>query len=199
MNQEIPKFGEMTYWDDGYKTGDAPKEWFVPYSTISAFINKHILMTSNCLVIGCGTSSLSSEMFDSGYKFLESMDYSPSAIEEMKITYPNLKWSIEDVRKMTYLDEQFDAVVDKGTLDCLFFLDDTNESLIKMLQEVSRILKPNGKYCVVTCGHPMQRVDLLCNNKSFNWKLVDWEEYDPPEGNWTHPSAYLYCIQKNLN
>jgi len=196
MSNEIPKFGDMSYWDEGYKTGEAPKEWFVPYSLISAFIEKKISKESKILVIGCGTSSLSVEMFESGYKNTESMDYSPQAINEMSANYPNMIWKVEDVRQMSYLDGEFDAIVDKGTLDCLFFLDETNESVLKMLSEVYRVLKPGGKYCVVTCGHPMQRVSVFTSNKSLKWSVSDWDEYEPPSGNWTHPSAYLYCLQK---
>ena len=195
--EELPKFGEMKYWDDGYKTGEAPKEWFLPYQTFKEFVEKNVPKESDTLVIGCGTSSLSIEMYDSGYKTLQSMDYSPEAIHEMQEAYPHLVWKIEDVRNMSYATGQFDAIVDKGTLDCLFFLDETNESILKMLKEVYRVLKPDGRYVVVTCGCPMQRMDVFYANKELKWDVLDWEEYIPPEGQkWTHPSAFVYYLKK---
>ncbi|KAH0793893.1 methyltransferase-like protein 13 [Histomonas meleagridis] len=195
MSEQIPDFGNMTYWDDGYKTGEAPAEWFVPYSTIRKFIHKHLGTDKKTLVIGCGTSDLSFEMYNEGYKDIQSMDYSPEAIEEMKVKYPQLEWSVMDVREMTYPNESFDSIVDKGTLDCLFFLDETNEQITKMLLEVSRVLKSGGQYVVVTCGHPMQRNEIFMKPE-FNWTVIDWKEYEPPDGSFTHPSAFIYCMKK---
>lgn len=195
---EIPKFGEMSYWEEGYKTGSAPREWFLPFTTIKEFIEKHCPKESKSLVIGCGTSSLSNDMFETGYKDLESMDYSPEAISQMKNMYPHLKWTVGDVREMEYSTGTFDTIIDKGTLDCLFFLDETNEMILQMLSEVYRVLKPEGRYCVVTCGCPMQRNELFHTKKEWKWNVLDWEEYEPPEGEWTHPFAYIYYIQKYL-
>lgn len=197
--ENLPAFGEMKYWDDGYKTGQAPREWFVPYSTIRDFITKYIEPNMKILVLGCGTSNLSTEMYDEGYKNMESMDYSPEAIEEMQQQRPDMIWKVMDVRDMPYKDGEFDGIVDKGTLDCLFFLDEDNSNISKMLKEVSRVLKPGGRYTVVTCGHPMQRTDVLLGDKSYKWDIIDWDEFLPPEGeHFTHPSAFVYCLQKKL-
>ncbi|OHT16902.1 endothelin-converting enzyme 2-like protein [Tritrichomonas foetus] len=198
MSEEpLPEFGKMEYWDDGYKTGEAPAEWFIPYQTFAKFVRKHVPKDKSVLVIGCGTSSLSNEMYEEGYTQMSSMDYSPEAIEEMKIKYPHLKWSVMDVRKMEYADGEFDSIVDKGTLDCLFFLDETNGEVKKMLGEVSRVLKPGGRYVVVTCGHPMQRTDVFLSDPKFKWNITDWKEYLPPDGSFTHPSAFVYCLTKD--
>lgn len=194
--EKLPEFGKMEYWDEGYKTGEAPPEWFIPYKTFSKFVRKHIPKDKPVLVIGCGTSSLSYEMYEEGYTQMSSMDYSPEAIEEMKIKYPQLKWSVMDVRKMEYPDASIDSIVDKGTLDCLFFLDETNVEVNKMLSEVSRVLKPGGHYVVVTCGHPMQRTDIFLGDPNYKWNISDWKEYLPPDESFTHPSAYVYCLTK---
>lgn len=200
MSEEpLPEFGKMQYWDDGYKSGDAPAEWFIPYSKFSKFVHKHCPTEDPVLVIGCGTSSVSHDMYTEGYKAIKSMDYSPEAISEMRTKYPDLEWAVMDVRNMSYADGEFGSVVDKGTLDCLFFLDETNEEVTKMLKEVSRVLRPGGRYIVVTCGHPMQRVDLLTRNPDFHWQIADWKEYQPPDDSFTHPSAYVYCLKKNVD
>jgi ubiquinone/menaquinone biosynthesis C-methylase UbiE len=192
MAEVLPAFGEKSYWDGGYKSGDAPSEWFLPYKTFSKFVRKHCPFDQAVLILGCGTSTLTIEMLDEGFTDIQSMDYSPEAIAQMQARYAALQWHAMDVRSMSFADTSFVSVVDKGTLDCLFFLDEDDKSVHQMLSEVSRILKPGGKYIVVTCGHPMQRMDLFMAKKEW-----DWTEYQPPDGSFTHPSAYVYCIRKN--
>jgi SAM-dependent methyltransferase len=199
MTESIPDFGRETYWTGEYKSGEARAEWFIPYKTFGKFVRKHCPTTSSVLVIGCGTSDLSFEMLTEGYIDIQSMDYSAEAIEQMKLKYPDMRWEVMDVRSLIYPNETFEAIIDKGTLDCLFFLDETNEEITKMLLELSRVLKPGGKYIVVTCGHPMQRMDVFMSRKEFQWTVADWKEYQPPDDSFTHPSAYVYCIRKNPN
>ena len=196
--ENLPEFGQMEYWDNGYKTGEAPPEWFIPYQTFAKIVRKHVRKDGSVVVIGCGTSSLTEEMYEEGYKNIRSMDYSPEAINEMKNKYPHLEWDVMDVRKMDYADQSIDSIVDKGTLDCLFFLDETNTEIKKMLSEVSRVLKPGGKYVVVTCGHPMQRMDVFLGDPNYKWNVTDWKEYLPPDGSFTHPSAFVYCLTKDF-
>jgi ubiquinone/menaquinone biosynthesis C-methylase UbiE len=198
MSDPLPAFGDQSYWDGGYKTGDAPAEWFLPYKTFSKFVRKHCPFDQSVLVLGCGTSTLTIEMLEEGFTDIQSMDYSPEAISQMQSRYPSLQWHSMDVRSMTFPDSSFFSIVDKGTLDCLFFLDEDDSSVHQMLSEVSRVLKPGGQYVVVTCGHPMQRVDIFMARKEWGWTVADWKEYQSPDGRFTHPSAYVYCIRKNL-
>jgi SAM-dependent methyltransferase len=192
----VPAFGSMTYWDDGYQTGEAPSEWFLPYKTFSKFVRKHCPVDQSVLVLGCGTSCLTMEMLDDGYADIQSIDYSPAAIEQMRARRPDLRWQTMDARAMTFASGTFRTVVDKGTLDCLFFIDETNDAVAGMLSDVSRVLGPGGRYIVVTCGHPMQRMDIFMR-RELGWAVTDWKEYEPPDGSFTHASAYVYCITKN--
>lgn len=47
------------------------------------------------------------------------IDISPSVIQQMKKEFPDLEWEVMDATKMTYKDSEFDAIIDKGTLDAL--------------------------------------------------------------------------------
>jgi ubiquinone/menaquinone biosynthesis C-methylase UbiE len=196
VEESLPEFGLKDYWDKSYKSKEAPTEWFIPYRTFSSFVHKHCPKNLRVLVVGCGTSSLSFEMYEEGYKSMHSVDYSSEAIAEMQQKYPQLEWSVMDVRHMDFEEASFDTIVDKGALDCLFFLDETNEAVLEMLSEVYRVLRPGGQYIAVTCGHPMQRWDVFMANRSRDWNMSDWEEYEPPDGSFTHPVAYVYCIKK---
>lgn len=69
--------------------------------------------------------------------------------------------------------ESFDAVVDKGTLDAMLSIGDEADSCCwQMLEEIARVLKPDGLYlvvsgpksasCAVSCAVPC-RVALRCD------------------------------------
>ena len=193
----VPAFGTHDYWDNGYKTGEAPREWFIPYEKMSRFLKKRVPTTSKTLVIGCGTSKLTPEMYDDGFKDIKSMDFSETAIEQMRREYPNFEWDLENVLKMSYPDESFDFIMDKGTLDCMFFMDETNEKITQMLKEVWRVIKQGGFYAVVTCGCPMQRMSLLEDRTSYQFNCITWKEFEPPENQgYTHPSAFVYILKR---
>jgi len=61
-------------------------------------------------------------MFDEGYENITNIDISQTVTKAMTEKYkekgPNFKYLQMDVRAMDFTD-QFDAVIDKGTLDCI--------------------------------------------------------------------------------
>jgi len=64
------------------------------------------------------------EMYDEdGFRGVHNIDLSPPVIQIMMErnaeTRHNLKFHVMDVREMKYPNGFFDAIVDKGTLDCL--------------------------------------------------------------------------------
>jgi ubiquinone/menaquinone biosynthesis C-methylase UbiE len=63
-------------------------------------------------------------MYKDGYENILSVDYSEQVIEEMneksKVACPGLKYEVCDVFNMTYKDEAFDLVLDKGCLDAIY-------------------------------------------------------------------------------
>jgi ubiquinone/menaquinone biosynthesis C-methylase UbiE len=70
-------------------------------------------------MVGCGNSKLSFQMWQAGFKNMVNIDISPSVIQQMKKEFPDLEWEVMDATKMTYKDSEFDAIIDKGTLDAL--------------------------------------------------------------------------------
>ena len=57
-----------------------------------------------------------------------------------------------DVHHMTYDDESFDVILDKGTLDAIICGDESSSNPEQALLEVNRVLKKfstNLKYCSV--------------------------------------------------
>lgn len=72
------------------------------------------------LMLGCGNSQLSEVMYDNGWKNIVNIDYSTACIEQMTARHgearPEMKWLEMDVMNLTFGDNQFDMVVDKGEL-----------------------------------------------------------------------------------
>ncbi len=70
-------------------------------------------------------------------------------------------YEVMDVRNMRYPSEHFNMVLDKSTIDALLCSDNPVISVAQMLEEVYRVLKPNGVYFVVSYGSPMVRMEHL--------------------------------------
>jgi len=81
-----------------------------------------------------------------------------------------------DVKSLQFEDGIFDAVVDKGTLDCILCGDGSGPNAEQMLNEVYRVLAPTGVYICITYGVPEQRESYF-KNATYNWNL------------WTHKIA----------
>ncbi len=61
-------------------------------------------------------------MFQHGYRHITNVDYSSVVIAKMREKYKSLdtvKWEVMDITDMSFEDETFDVVIEKGTLDSL--------------------------------------------------------------------------------
>ncbi|KAI5704235.1 hypothetical protein M8J75_003242 [Diaphorina citri] len=127
------------------------------YVELCSTINKYMKVTDNILNIGCGNSKLSADLYDGGYKNLKNIDMSEVVIKNMNKKYatakrPGLSFEQMDALNTTYENEQFNVVLDKGTLDALMpdNKQDTVERIEKLFKEVDRILKQGGRYIVIS-------------------------------------------------
>ena len=72
---------------------------------------------------------------------------------------------------MSYPDESFDVVIDKGTLDAIICGDEATCNPDKVLLEVNRVLKKDGVYICITFGMPENRMDYL-QKSPLKWKIT---------------------------
>jgi spermidine synthase/ubiquinone/menaquinone biosynthesis C-methylase UbiE len=125
-----------------------------------AEINKHppaevINQSIHLLQVGCGNSKLSVDMYDVGYTTLTNIDISEVVIEQMKKQYrdrESCKWLVQDATAMEFPDGSFSVVLDKGTLDAMMSeeSDSVHEMVRNYFKEVSRVLKPMGRFVCVS-------------------------------------------------
>ena len=107
-------------------------------------------------MVGCGNSKLSQQMYEAGYKDIINIDISPSVIEQMSKQFPHMVWEVMDATKMSYPDQYFDVILDKGTLDAL--ISGRNYDICEaMLRDCMRVTKDTGQLILITYGSPEGR------------------------------------------
>jgi len=142
-------------------------DWFKSYQDI-AHLFRPVLPEKNAriLMLGCGNSTLSEDMYDDGYKNITNIDFSPVIIERMSArnhSRPEMQWLVMDIRDLTFEDETFDVVIDKGAMDAMMTAkgdvwDPPQETIDNCTKEVDQILrvlrKGSGTFLYLTFGQP---------------------------------------------
>ena len=75
-----------------------------------------------------------------------------------------------DVRSLQFEDGCFDAVIDKACFDANLCGDGCGPNSEAMLNEIHRVLSPNGVYICITYGVPDNRLGHL-NKKEYDWTV----------------------------
>lgn len=154
------------------------------YLELSEHLHKYVKVKDDILMVGCGNSKLSADLFDVGFTKMINIDISPIVIKQMcqtnKVKRPDLSFLQMDALNMTFTDSQFSAVIDKGTLDALMPDDseDSNEQVEKYFSEISRVLRLGGRYVCISLlqEHIMKKVLAYFANN--NWMLRVVRCYD---------------------
>lgn len=184
-------YSKGSYWEQRYSDPSDPHvyEWYQSFDSLKQWIQPYFLSDTNqrILNVGCGSSVFGERLVEESDPFstlqVVNIDYSPAVIERMNnkssTIYLNsvrrecLQYLEMDATKMDFDDASFDCIFDKGTSDAILCeLDPHREQGIKLLQEVSRVLKPGGYFAVVTCSVPRYRLPFL-SKAEYNWVLVE--------------------------
>ncbi|CAJ0931086.1 unnamed protein product, partial [Mesorhabditis belari] len=153
---EAHDFTSPEFWKKFFAERGTPFEWYGGYDDLSVIIEQYVTPKNCVLQIGCGNSELATEMYDNGFHQIHSIDTNAKVIKQQSTKNRNrsgLAFSVDDATKLTLADLTFDVVLDKGTLDAMFppkATDEQKEMVSKMFSEVARVLKPLGRYLIVT-------------------------------------------------
>ncbi|EKM81644.1 hypothetical protein AGABI1DRAFT_126009 [Agaricus bisporus var. burnettii JB137-S8] len=119
-------YGAKEYWDQRYsqETENSDFDWFKSYKDLAEILHELIPnRMSRILMLGCGNSKLSEDMWEDGYKHIVNTDYSKVLVENMKQRHgearPEMEWYEMDVRDLKFDEESFDVAIDKGTMDAM--------------------------------------------------------------------------------
>ncbi|CAJ1060095.1 eEF1A lysine and N-terminal methyltransferase [Xyrichtys novacula] len=148
------EFSSAEYWEKFFKKrGEKAFEWYGDYNSLCGVLHKYIKVPDQVLVVGCGNSELSEQLYDVGYKHLTNIDISETVVTHMSQRNaerrPGLIFQQVDATQTPYEDSSFQAVLDKGTLDAMA---SEEEGMLarSMLTEVGRVLSVGGRYVCVT-------------------------------------------------
>jgi SAM-dependent methyltransferase len=154
------------------------------------------------LIVGCGNSNFSLELYDNGFTNIVNIDFSEVVIDRMKkaneVNRPMMQWLVMDMTSMTFDTNTFDVVIDKASMDALCVdegdvwdpKDDVINSVHRMCTDISRILKPKGYFLSLSFAQPHFRTKYLNGSRtSENSRCID-NPYEIMKGqcdqyNWT--------------
>lgn len=75
------------------------------FESVGELLDKYLKPTDKILQIGCGTSRLADELYDVGYRKIQSIDIVSSVIEQQKAknvaARPELSFEVMDVKKVS--------------------------------------------------------------------------------------------------
>ncbi|KAI0339633.1 S-adenosyl-L-methionine-dependent methyltransferase [Trametopsis cervina] len=169
LPQKNEQYGTKEYWDQRYsqESEDSTFDWFKSYADIADIIRELIPQKDRrILMLGCGNSKLSEDMYDDDYHQIVNVDYSGILIEKMRKkcekSRPEMSWHEMDVRDMTLESESIDVAIDKGTMDAMVTAkadvwdppDDVIANCTREVDEVLRVLRKGGIFLYLTFGQP---------------------------------------------
>jgi SAM-dependent methyltransferase len=153
-------------------------EWYGDFKEVFPALSASISKTNRILVIGCGNSNFSSNLYDKGFHNITNLDFSELVIDEMtkkNIHRPNMQWVMGD---MTALEEyfsvqSFDVVIDKGALDALMSENsaELRSKAAKMFCEIGNVLTATGKYFLISLAE-----DFVLETVTQHFLKTDKEE-----------------------
>ncbi|MCJ1393027.1 hypothetical protein MMC18_005899 [Xylographa bjoerkii] len=161
------ELGLSDYWNKRYGQGteseETTHEWFRTFEKLRPFLEKELPSASSeprILHLGCGDSTLPADLDNLRYRNQISVDFSDVVIEQMQSKYPDLEWRVDDIRKLGLESSTIDIAIDKGTLDAMLYgsqwdpPEDVQENVRKYVDEVTRVLKPMGRWLYITYRQP---------------------------------------------
>ena len=198
----MAQYGKSEYWEDRYQKDKEPFDWYQRYSGVKDMITQYIQPSFQILMLGCGNSKMSEDMFEDGYQHITNVDISFTVIKQMQEYYkekiPQLTFKQMDARSLQSQPGVFDAVIDKACFDANLCGDNSGPNSKAMLDEIHRVISPNGVYICITYGVPENRLPYF-SNKDYNWTIFTQKVAKPTISTSTVISAGEKDDNKNFH
>jgi len=196
----MPEYGKSDFWDERYKGNDTTFDWYVSLEPLKEFLFPLLQPSHRILVIGCGNSRLSAQLYEAGYCNIVNIDISDVVVQQMKARYRELDkmtWIRMDATRLEFPDASFDCVIDKGTTDSILCGANSFHNVHLLNRSVSRVLKRGAHFVVVSYGQPDTRIDHF-KRRRLAWSVEHRTVDKPVFQSETSPSAsyHLYVMMK---
>jgi SAM-dependent methyltransferase len=191
----LPPYGDAEYWEKRYTDDPDVFEWYQDPDAVLPTIKKFVDGEGRLLVIGTGNSDLAPFLHENGFESVTAIDFvKPCIVKSRKrnAEIEGIVWKIMDVRKMNFPDGDFQAVIDKGTLDSIFFAGETE--VLNAMTEISRVLKKRGVYICVSCAPPDARKAFFNRPADLKLELETTIELKKPLP--SDEPHYVYVVRK---
>ncbi|MBO5094331.1 MAG: class I SAM-dependent methyltransferase [Lachnospiraceae bacterium] len=124
--------------DEYWNSVSEKKEFTTPFQA-EAF-SRFVKRDNRILDIGCGYGRTLDELYHNGYRNLIGLDFSSGMIERGKQQFPYLDLRVKENDTIALPDKSVDAVILFAVLTCIH----TNKKQEQLLEEIKRVLKPEG-------------------------------------------------------
>ncbi|CAJ1388630.1 unnamed protein product [Effrenium voratum] len=179
--QELPDFGEGSYWEEHYvkaaAEGEDVYDWLVGWTQLQWILEPLMGRDPRCAVLhlGNGNSPLPEEMFDAGYKDQTAVDISEAATLHMAARNrqrASIRWITADCRNLIQIpSDHYPLVVDKSTLDAFFCNDQHALAIMEFLKEAYRVTATGGTFVSVSMHRPKAVLPWL-RHRLFRWRMI---------------------------
>eukprot|EP00742_Colponemidia_sp_Colp-10_P004699 GILJ01005011.1.p1 GENE.GILJ01005011.1~~GILJ01005011.1.p1 ORF type:complete len:252 (-),score=34.58 GILJ01005011.1:250-1005(-) len=175
-------YKEKDYWDERFEREDA-YDWLLHFEgDVQALLVQNLQPSDRILMVGCGNSGFSAELYDHGYKNIVNIDFSEVVISKMRDKYrdrPEMSWRVMDMKQLQFEAACFDVVIDKAAMDV--FMCDIGDvwdpqphvwtDTFEMCSGISRVLKPTGRFLQISFDQPHFRRRFL-DKPDFGWTFA---------------------------
>lgn len=90
------EYGKQEYWDDRFAQ-ESSYEWLATFKDVAPQFTPFLKSSDKILVVGCGNSNFSADLYDAGFTNVVNIDFSSIVIENMRETNqdrPNMEWKV---------------------------------------------------------------------------------------------------------
>jgi len=180
-----PGYADARYWLARYQeTSNETFDWYLRYEELKEILRPLLFPDMQILVLGCGTSTLSEDLYADGFVNIMNVDRVEPLIGALENKFAErgietMKFELCEVQKLPQQwTAQFDIVIDKACLDSVACGQEAKLDVASLLTHVSRVLKPSsGVYVCVSWAGPALRRPMLVGkadgdiSSEHKWKV----------------------------
>jgi SAM-dependent methyltransferase len=181
-------FKLQSYWEERFKKEER-YEWLASWQAVAKQLLPYLQPHHNILVVGCGNSSFSADLYEAGFHNITNIDFASSVIERMTIVHaeacPLMQWLAMDMTQLSFPPHSFDVVLDKAAMDALVVdegdvwdpIPEVVEVVDSMCNSIQSVLKPYGIYLQISFAQPHFRSKYLMGYRAEGIATNPYESY----------------------